>query len=146
MRKTALILAVVTPLLVGGQVLAKHATHPVTPENIDKQPFAFTVQINDVVIQEQKKDKIEFKEFTITVVQKAGKRAPASTATGSLTIVGTSRNRGYSPACHQSRIERSADLQISTPANGSRQSDVHLYGNTPGCEDSIPVPRRLLDL
>src|SRR5262245_61238078 len=64
-------------LAAGGQEFARRVTHPVTPSNLDKQPFAFTVQIKDVG---------GLKEVEITVRQKPGHRAPASTASGSVVI------------------------------------------------------------
>lgn len=63
-------------LLVGSPVLARHVTHRVTPSNIDKQSFAFTVQAKDVG---------QLKEFQITVRQKAHP-GPGDAATGSVVI------------------------------------------------------------
>jgi hypothetical protein len=99
MKKLTLFLAVAILLVVGGQLLARHVTHPVTPENIEKQPFAFTVQVKDVVTKDKdKKDKVEFKEFVVTVKQKAGYLAPVSSATGKVTIAGSGKNTAaFSP-------------------------------------------------
>ena len=90
MKKTVpLCLAVAVLLAVGGQALARRVTHPVTPNNLDKQPFAFTVQVKDVG---------GLKEVEITVRQKAGRSAPAVTASGSVVIYPRGPKQGASPA------------------------------------------------
>jgi len=76
-------------LAIAGQALARHVTHPVTPKNIDAQPFAFTLQVKDVG---------ELKEFEITVKQKAGQRAPVGTATGRAVIDASGKKKPASPA------------------------------------------------
>jgi hypothetical protein len=63
----------------GAPAFARHVTHPVTPANIEQQPFAFTVHVSDVG---------EFKQFEIAVRPKAGGREPAGSATGSVVIAG----------------------------------------------------------
>jgi hypothetical protein len=89
MKKLPLALAVAILLGVGGQVLARHVTHPVTPANVDEQPFSFTVQVKDVG---------ELKEFEITVKQKAGKSAPVGSATGSVVIDACGKKEAAFPA------------------------------------------------
>src|SRR5437660_1473035 len=60
-------LAVTALLLIGGVAFARHVTHPVTPANIGKQPYAFAVKVKDVG---------EMKEFEITLKPAAEKRTP----------------------------------------------------------------------
>jgi hypothetical protein len=84
-----LCLAVAVLLAVGGRALARHVTHPVTPENLDKQPFAFAVQV---------KDAGEMKEVEITVRQRPGKRAPAVSAWGIATLAPRGEKQAASPA------------------------------------------------
>lgn len=88
LKHISLFLAVAVLPAVGGQALARHVTHPVTPQNIDQQPFAFTVRAKDVG---------EFKEFEITVRQKAGKPAPVRTATGELVLDARGGKKAESP-------------------------------------------------
>jgi hypothetical protein len=59
------LIALTAVLLIGGQAFARHVTHPVTPANIDKQPYAFAVKV---------KDASDMKEFEITVKPAKGKR------------------------------------------------------------------------
>jgi hypothetical protein len=73
---------------VGGQALARHVTHPVTPQNIDQQPFAFTVRVKDVG---------GLKEVEITVRQKPGKRAPDRTASGEVVLEASGKKKGELP-------------------------------------------------
>jgi hypothetical protein len=89
MKNFLLILALAILPAVGGQVLARHVTHPVTPKNIDKQPFSFSVQVKDVE---------ELKEFEITVRQQAGKPAPGGSATGSIRFATSGNKPGALPA------------------------------------------------
>jgi hypothetical protein len=88
-KNFALCLAVAALLAVGGQVFARHVTHPVTPKNIDQQPFAFTVQVRDVG---------QLKEVEFTVRQKPGKLAPVISATGWVTINPRDKKQVASPA------------------------------------------------
>jgi uncharacterized protein (TIGR03067 family) len=76
-RDFPLLLAVAVLAAVAGPVLARHVTHPVTPQNIDQQPFAFTVKVKDVDGS---------KEVEVVVEQKAGHSAPAASATGSVVV------------------------------------------------------------
>jgi hypothetical protein len=77
MRGFPLYLAVAVLAAVAGPVFARHVTHPVTPQNIDQQPFAFTVHVRDVD---------GAKEVEVVVEQKPGQRAPAGSATGSVVV------------------------------------------------------------
>jgi hypothetical protein len=77
MKKLPLLLAVGVLVAVGGYALARHVTHPVTPENFDKHPFAFEVQV---------KDNGENKQIEIAVRQKTGHPAPVGSATGKAVI------------------------------------------------------------
>jgi hypothetical protein len=89
-RKNVLLCLAVAALLAGGgQALARRVTHPVTPKNIDQQPFAFTVQVKDVE---------QLKEVTITVRQKPGKPAPIITANGWVGISPRDNTKVTSPA------------------------------------------------
>jgi hypothetical protein len=78
MKYFSFVLALVMLLVLGGPAFARHVTHPVTPKNIEKQPFAFAVHVKDVG---------ELKEFEITVRQQSGKPAPIDSATGSVAFV-----------------------------------------------------------
>src|SRR5260370_20327395 len=89
MKAFPIFVAAAILLAIAGQVLARHVMHPVTRKNIDKQPFSFTVQV---------KDAGELKEVEITVKQKAGQRAPAGTATGSVVITAGGKKKAASPA------------------------------------------------
>lgn len=64
--------------LINGHVLARHLSHPVTPENIDRQPYAFKVKVTDAG---------ERQEFEIAVGQQAGKCTPGRAAWGDLNVV-----------------------------------------------------------
>jgi hypothetical protein len=86
MRKFRLLLGLAALLVLGGSAWAKHATHPVTPQNIDKQPFAFTVEVKDVD---------GLKEVRVTVRQQAGHPAPVASAYGR---VGLRRPQAAAPA------------------------------------------------
>jgi len=89
MKNSPLVLALAMLMAVGGQVLARTVTHPVTPKNIDQQPFSFKVQVKDVG---------ELKEVEITVKQKAGKPAPVNSATGSVVIVACGKKQAAFPS------------------------------------------------
>jgi hypothetical protein len=88
-KRRALLLAVLVPLALGGQLLARHVTHDVTPKNIDDQPFAFTVQVKEVG---------QFKEFEIAVKQKPNQRGPIASATGAVEIARCGKKNAESPA------------------------------------------------
>ncbi len=77
MKKLPLFLAVMALVAIGGHVLARHVTHPVTPENIDKHPFSFDVRV---------KDSGENEQFEIAVRQKAGYAAPIASAFGKVVV------------------------------------------------------------
>ena len=89
MKKRALLLAAVVPLAFGGSALAKHATHTVTPKNIDDQPFGFIVHVNDVG---------QLKEFEIIVQQKPNHLPPVASATGVVGIAPSDKKKTESPA------------------------------------------------
>jgi hypothetical protein len=80
-KRFPLFLAVATLLVAGGQAYARHVLHPVTPKNIEKQPFSFTVNVKDVG---------QLKEFEIRVAPKAGRR-PVASATGELHVAVASK-------------------------------------------------------
>jgi hypothetical protein len=103
MRNLSLILAVATLTAVGGQVLARHVTHPVTPQNIEQQAFAFTVRVKAVG---------EFEEFEITVGKKVGKLPPAGSATGSVVIDARGKTKAAFPAV--TRVVQSNGVQTYT--------------------------------
>jgi hypothetical protein len=88
-RTLPLCLAAAVVLAAGGQALARRVTHPVTPKNIDQQPFAFTVQI---------KDAGQLKEVAITVRQKPGRPAPLNTANGWVVISSRDNSKATAPA------------------------------------------------
>jgi hypothetical protein len=84
-----LFFAVAVLLMLCDQVLALHITHLVTPKNIDEQSFSFTVQARDVG---------EWKEFEITVRQKAAHHAPVDSATGKVMIGPSGKKQAAFPA------------------------------------------------
>jgi hypothetical protein len=45
--KIHLVLACAALAAAGSEALARHVTHSVTPQNIDKQPYGFTVSVKD---------------------------------------------------------------------------------------------------
>jgi len=73
MRQFQLVLGTAILLVLGGSALAKHVTHPVTRQNLDKQFFSFALEVEDVE---------GLKEVRITVRKQAGQRAPAESASG----------------------------------------------------------------
>jgi hypothetical protein len=73
MRKFHLVLGMAVLLVLGRSALARHVTHPVTPQNLDNQFFSFTVEVKDVQ---------GLKEVRVTVQKQAGQRAPAEAASG----------------------------------------------------------------
>lgn len=77
MTKHILFIAAAILLAVNMQAFARHVTHPVTPANISKQPFAFTVNVKTVG---------EFQEFEIVVQAKAGGKAPIMSASGEVRV------------------------------------------------------------
>jgi hypothetical protein len=94
MKAISTFCAVAVLLALGAPAFARHVTHPVTPANIDQQPFAFTVHVSDVG---------EFKQFEIAVRptlaspsingqpgrgSKTSDREATGSATGSVTIAG----------------------------------------------------------
>jgi hypothetical protein len=87
-KKVSQFLCVAILLAAADQVLARHVTHPVTPQNIDKQPFSFTVHSKDVG---------EFKEFEIIVKQKVGHPAPIASATGYVEIAPRGKKQAACP-------------------------------------------------
>jgi hypothetical protein len=88
MRKLTLVLAVATLTAVSGQVLARHVTHPVTPQNINEQLFAFTFRIKTVG---------QLEEVEITVRAKPGKLPPVASATGSVLINASGKKKAAFP-------------------------------------------------
>jgi hypothetical protein len=99
-------LLAVTLLLAGnGYVFARHVMHPVNPKNIDDQPFAFKVQGKTVGATDEPKlnkaaptkDEAGLLEFEIIVRQKAGKPAPARSATGSVVIDASGKKKAVFP-------------------------------------------------
>ncbi len=76
------VLAIAVVVAVGGRVQARHVVHPVTPDNIDKQPYAFEVKVKDG----DKGQKSEFVEFEIRVLVQAGKQKPGECAHGKIGI------------------------------------------------------------
>jgi hypothetical protein len=99
MKRLCLFLAGAIFLTTGGRVLARHVTHSVTPANIEKQPFAFTVKVRDVgQLKGKSKDAGQLKEFEIRVERAAGKRDPSPSASGSLSIADITRKEIPVPA------------------------------------------------
>jgi hypothetical protein len=86
-RRHALVLAAVVPLALGGQALARHVTHQVTPKNIDEQPFAFSAQVKDIA---------KLKEFEIVVKQKPNHSGPITSATGTVEIAPRDKKKAES--------------------------------------------------
>ena len=77
MKKHSLFVAAVILLAVGTQAFARHVTHPVTPANIAKQPFSFTVNVKTVG---------DFQEFEVVVQAKTGGKAPILSASGEVVV------------------------------------------------------------
>jgi hypothetical protein len=73
MKKFHLGVGLVVLLTLGGAAPARHVTHPVTPQNRDKQFFAFAVAVKDVE---------GLKEVRVIVHNQAGQRPPAGSASG----------------------------------------------------------------
>jgi hypothetical protein len=92
MKRFPLFLAVAVLLAVGGQVVARHVTHPVTPANISKQPFSFTVTVKAVG---------EVQEFEVIVKAKAGGPAPVLSATGEVDIARSGKKESTIPTVHR---------------------------------------------
>jgi hypothetical protein len=91
MNRLSLGLALAALLAVSEHALARHVTHRVTPENLDKPfaPFTFTVQV---------KDAGELKELVITVKAKARTTAPIFSGTGFVTIAPRGQKKAEFPA------------------------------------------------
>jgi hypothetical protein len=95
-------LTMITLLAVGGQAYARHVTHQVTPETIEKQPFVFVVQVKDVLIKKNDSDETaKWKKFEITVKQKAAHPAPVVTATGHAMVLPTAGNKATFPTVNR---------------------------------------------
>jgi hypothetical protein len=77
MKKMQMLVAVAILLAAGRDALARHVTHPVTPRNIEEQPYAFAVKATDAV---------QDKEFEIKVKQKLRELPPGASARGTLAI------------------------------------------------------------
>jgi hypothetical protein len=106
---------------IGAPAFARHVTHSVTPANIDKQPFAFTVRVSDVG---------EFKQFEIAVRaslaspsingqpgrgSKTGGREATGSATGSVTIAGDKKPAGF-PAVTRVQCKGTQTYTFRVPA------------------------------
>ena len=76
-KKNPLFVAAAILLAIGTQALARHVTHAVTPANIAKQPFSFTVNVKTVG---------EVQEFEVIVQAKAGGKAPIRSASGEVVV------------------------------------------------------------
>ena len=88
MKKCPLFVAAAILLAVGTQALARHVTHPVTPANMSKQPFSFTVNVKTVG---------EVQEFEVIVKAKAMGSAPILSATGEVVIARSGKKEALFP-------------------------------------------------
>jgi hypothetical protein len=125
MKNIHVLLAVGALAVFGGQALARRVTHPVTPENIDKQPF--TVKVKDVG---------QFKEFEIEIKQKAGKATHLLAAgRGSLQIAQIGKKKIASPPVTlvQSTEKVTFSFQIS-----AGQLDRAYFTITAASDDPFP--------
>src|SRR5262245_13202441 len=73
MRTFHVVVGMAVLLVMGGSALARHVTHPVTPQNLGKQFFSFAVEVKDVE---------GLKEVRVIVQKQASQRAPAESASG----------------------------------------------------------------
>jgi hypothetical protein len=87
--KCALLITVAMVPVLEGRVHARHVTHPVTPANIDKQMFSFTVDV---------KDAGQAKEFKIIVKQKILHPGLLGSATGTVVINPCGQKKAAFPA------------------------------------------------
>ena len=116
-------------LVFAGHALARHVTHPVTPKNINEQPFAFAVQIKDVG---------DLKEIEIVVKQKPGRRGPIPSATGNARIAPCGDKKAESPT--MTRVETDSEQKYTfrvSPADVNRTS--FTFTETPQ-DPMIPFP------
>jgi hypothetical protein len=96
MVKYALIIAVAIVLVMDGRVHARHVTHRVTPANLDKQLFSFTVDV---------KDAGQAKEFKITVKQTILHPGLLGSATGTVVIDPCGQKKAAFPAVTRTQAE-----------------------------------------
>jgi hypothetical protein len=128
MKNFPFVLALAILLALSGQAHAKHVTHSVTPENIDKQPFAFTVKVKDVG---------ELKEIEITVRKQTGKSAPVRSATGSVTIIASGKQPATFPAVTKVQAD---DVQTYTFRVSASELDRARFTFTESPEAEFPSP------
>jgi hypothetical protein len=125
MKRWSLLLALGFLLGFAGDVLARHVAHPVTPQNIDQQSFAFTVQVSDVSPPARRQEpgsapaEGALQEITITVKRKPGNRAPVASASGTVHVDPCGDNKAYVP-----RLTRVLENGVQTYSFRVPQADL----------------------
>ncbi len=139
------ILAAAAGLLLGlaNAAHARHVTHPVTPQNMEQQPFAFTVGIKEADPPIKASDKPAAEKAAVKIVEinvrpKAGKLRPRPAARGSLTVGQLDK---AAPAIPDLTTVRHADgsLTFNFRINPKDLERAH-FTYTESSEGPFPVP------
>jgi len=121
-------LAGMIPLVLCGMAQARHVTHPVTPQNIESQPYAFSVQV---------KDAGEFKEFEIRIKPASGKTPPGPAARGDLRIAKISKQQVEVPPLTMVNYKGDITFTFKIPI---QYLDWAHFTYTESSEGPFPVP------
>ena len=105
MKTASFLVATAACFLLGPTLLARHVTHEVTPQNMDKQPYAFAVTVKDVG---------DAKEFTIRVNFK-GAKALGPEATGWLNMAQIGRKTVPIPSMTTVRSDGQITFTFQVP-------------------------------
>jgi hypothetical protein len=137
MRKPHFLLALPVLLAQVGPVAGKHATHPVTPENIASQPYAFTVKVRDIPKSDKGKVMAGVKEFEIRMERKAGKQGPGAAARGDLSLAPIGDTAAPVPALTMVKTDGVITFTFQIPAKYVERAS---FTYTESSEGPFPHP------